>query len=466
MTIPTFEGLARNAENITSVPVQVGGTLYFTLSDHVWAIDARTGRRRSGNFYRPAPGTHAVNRGVAISGNHIFFGTADAHLISLDARTGKKVWDVTLGDVRFGQAITMAPLVIRNYVIVGSSGDGADVSGFVAAVDVGTGKPQWKWDAVPKPGQSGADTWPSGKAGEDIMAHGGGNPSMTPTYDPLNWNLLYIGTGAPRPAFAGDARLGANLYTSSIVALNADTGKIAWYFQASPHETHNWGAVETPVLFDAEVRGEHRKLLAQSSMNGYFFVLDRSTGKNVLTVPFAPMRTGPLVSMQKDNRSPRRTRSREQMEHSSRRAKTGATSWPPPSYSPDTKLFYVNAHLGSYGMFYLTSKSPVPKGLAGIAREVGRGSSALVAIDSTTGKIRWTADAGGLGGVLTTAGGLVFTSGSGKNVLALDAATGKVLWHTRVGSMANSAITYELDERQYVVTPIEDMIYAWVLPKS
>jgi acido-empty-quinoprotein group A len=465
---PTFEAaMGRRATTLTSVPLEVNGMLYLTLPDHAWAVDAHTGRLLW-HFYRPAPGTHAINRGLAMYENQIYFGTADAHVISLDARSGKKLWDKTLGDVRFGQAITMAPIVVHsqvgNHLVVGSSGDGADVPGFAVALDPETGGKewQWRWDAVPKTGQPASETWPSGKTGADIMAHGGGNPSMTPTYDP-DLNLLYFGTGGPRPAFAGDSRPGSNLYTCSIVALSADTGKMAWYFQASPHETHNWDAMETPVLFDAEFKGKARKLLAQASRNGYFFVLDRATGENLLSVPFVPINWSTGIDAKgqpipKKNAEPRADGVLVSP------GEYGATNWPPPSYNPDTKLLYVNARSGGFAMFYLTSKSTVPQGLAGIGRDVGRGTSALMAIDYATGKARWTTEAGGLGGVLSTAGGLVFTSGPANNVLALDAETGKILWHSGVGPMANSAMTYQLDGRQYIITPVQDVVYAWALP--
>lgn len=461
VAIPTGDAaLDRIAVMLTSVPLEVNGILYFTLPDHVWAVDARTGRT-IWHFYRPAPGPHVGNRGLGMYKNQLYFGTPDAHVISLDARNGKKLWDIALGDVKLGQAITMAPVVIRNQVIVGSSGDGADVPGFAVALDPENGKTQWKWEAVPKPGQPGSETWPSGKAGEDIMAHGGGNPAMAPTYDP-ELNLLYFGTGSPRPVMAGGVRSGANLYTCSIVALNPDTGKMAWYFQTSPHDTHDWGALETPVLFDAVFKGRPRKLLAQANRNGYFFLLDRATGQNLLSVTFVPITWSAGVDA-KGRPIPRRD---QDPTPDGVLVSGGATSWPPPSYSPDTGLLYVNARWGSYTMFYMTSNSSVPKGRAGVDRVAARGTGVLEAIDYQTGEVRWKSEAGGVGGVLSTAGSLVFTSGPANNVLALEADTGKVLWHARVGTMANSAITYQLDGRQYIVIPVEGTLYAWTLPQN
>jgi alcohol dehydrogenase (cytochrome c) len=467
--VPTFEAaLDRNAITLTSVPLEVAGVLYFTLPDHVWAVDAAAGRQ-VWHFYRPAPGMHAINRGVAMYRNSVYFGTSDAHVISLDARTGKKLWDIPLGEdvgfgVKFGQAITMAPLVVGNRVVVGSSGNGADVPGFAAALDAETGKLLWKWDAVPRPGQPGAETWPPGKTGEDIMGHGGGSPSMTPTFD-SELNLLYLGTGSPRPAMAGDARPGANLYTCSIVALNAETGKMVWYFQVSPHEDHNWDAAQTPVLFDADFKGRNRRLLAQASKNGYFFLLDRATGENLLSVPFVPISWSTSVNS-KGQPIPKPEAAPKPDGVLVAPGEAGATGWAPPTYNPNTKLFYTSAITASYAMFYETTLKDlaVPRGVAGVARDVARGTSELLALDYSTGRPRWTSEAGGLGGALSTAGGLVFASGPANNFLVLDAETGKVLWRAGVGVMANSAITYELDGRQYVVTPVEDTLYGWSLP--
>lgn len=457
---PTFEGLERGHAVITSVPLKVGNAVYFTIPDNVWALDAQTGRQ-IWHYYRPAPGNHAINLGVAVDKSRIFFGTADAHVVALDARNGKKIWDVSTGDVKFGEAVTMAPIVIRDHVIVGSSGEGADVPGYVIALDPETGKAQWKWNAVPRSGQPGSETWPPGKAGESIMARGGGHPSMTPTYDSVH-NLLYVGTGSPRPVFAGSVREGDNLYTSSIVALNPDSGKMAWHYQTTPHDTHGWDAVATPLLVDAEFQRRPCNLLLQANRNGRLFVLDRITGENLSSTPF--------VEMNWPNQVNDKGQSLPHKEKEPRPdgvvAPAGATDWRPPSYNPTLKLLYVTTHLRNYALFYLLNGGAAPpRERAGVERIVGSPRSTLEAIEYQTGKIRWSSEAGGLGGVLSTAGGVIFSSGPANNVVALDAETGSALWHARIGAMTNSAISYEVGGRQFVITPVGGTVYSWTLPR-
>ena len=270
------------SSTLKSTPLEVNGILYLAAPDQVWAIDAHSGRS-IWHYNRPSEGDHIGQRGVAMYKDRLYFGTPDAHLICLNARDGKPIWDVQIADVKFGYYLSVAPLVVKDSVIVGTSGDRADIPHFLEAIDPENGKVIWRWNSVPKPGQTGSETWPD----PESMAHGGGPTWMTGTYDP-SLNLIYWGTGNPHPVLAGVGRLGANLFTCSIVALNADNGKLVWYFQPSPHDTHDWDAVETPVLFDAEFRGKPRKLLAQASRNGYYFLLDRITGENLVSAPFVP----------------------------------------------------------------------------------------------------------------------------------------------------------------------------------
>src|SRR6202522_1940422 len=266
--------------SVKSTPLEVNGVLYFSVPDHVWAIDATTGRQ-VWHFSRPSQGDHLGSRGVGMYKDRLFFGTSDAHVVCLDARTGKQLWDTVVADVSVGYYVSAAPLVVGDQVIVGTSGDSADVPHFLLSLDPATGKVNWRWNAVPKPGEPGSETWPDA----DSMDHGGGSIWGAPTYDP-ELNLIYLGTGNPHPILAGGVRKGDDLFTCSIVAIHADTGKLAWYFQPSPHDTHDWDAIETPVLVDGDFRGAKRKMLLQASCNGYFFVLDRESGKNLLTAPF------------------------------------------------------------------------------------------------------------------------------------------------------------------------------------
>ncbi len=301
-----------NSQAIKSTPLEVNGILYFTVPENVWALDARTGRLVWHFHYRSDGGDHIGHRGVGMWGNWLFFETPDAHLISLDAKDGRVRWNIELADVKLGYFATMSPLIVGNHVIAGVSGDATDIPGFLESVDPETGKQQWRWYTEPKPGEPGSETWP--KNG-DAITHGGGMTWMTGTYDPA-LNLLYWGTGNPNPVLAGDARPGDNLYTCSIVALNPDTGKLAWYFQPSPHDTHDWDAVQTPVLFDADFHGKPRKLLAQASRNGYFFVLDRTNGDHLLTAPFNESNWASGI----DGRVPRPSRSK-------RKSRTPMDGW-------------------------------------------------------------------------------------------------------------------------------------------
>jgi len=446
---------------IKSTPLEVNGILYFTSPDHVWAVDARFGKE-IWHYYRHSEGDHIGNRGVGMYKDWLFFCTPDAHLVSLNAKDGSVRWIVELADPKLGYFSTMSPLVIRDHVLVGVSGDVTDIRGFLESVDPETGKIQWRWYTTPAPGEPGSETWPKDS---DSILHGGGMPWMTGTYDP-ELNLTYWGIGNPNPVLAGAGRLGHNLYTCSIVALNPDTGKLSWYFQPSPHDLHDWDAVQTPVLIDADFHGKPRKLLAQASRNSFFFVLDRATGEHLLTAPYidqtwasgidangipiakpdvAPTPDGALVEPGSD----------------------GGTNWMAPSFSPDSGLFYVNARR-IFSIFYRTTDGKA-EGWSGRDRILYTNST-FRAIDYQTGKIVWNHEAGegtSLAGILTTAGHVLFTQDNSQNLLALDPGTGKTLWHLNVGGdLVSSPMTYQLDGRQYLLVPIEDTVYAFALPKK
>jgi alcohol dehydrogenase (cytochrome c) len=446
---------------LKSTPLLANGVLYFSVPDHVWAVDALTGREIWHYRYQSTAGSLIGNRGVGMYEDRLYFETPDAHLVCLDARTGKSLWVAQLADYRLGYWSTMAPLVVHNHVIVGISGDTQNLRGFIDSFDPITGKLQWRWNAIPNPGEPGADTWP---ANSDAIAQGGGNTWMTGTYDP-ELNLLYWGTANPTPVLDGHTRPGANLYTCTIVAVNPDTGKLVWHFQVSPHDVHDFDAVETPVLVDGDFKGHH-KLLIQASRNGYFFVLDRTNGKNLLTVPF--VRTDWATGINKEGQpvgnpardpTPAGTLVEPDME--------GGTSWMSPSYDPGTGLFYVNSRR-SFALYFI-HKIHHPEGFAGNAFSVWSHSK-LKAIDYHTGKVRWEHDLGpgkSYAGVLTTGGGLVFTADSSGNMMALDARTGKTLWHAYGGSrISSSPMTYELDGRQYVLFGAQGVLYAWALPEA
>jgi len=449
-----------NSVAIKSTPLEVQGILYFTVPEHVWAVDARTGRRIWHYQYTSDGGDRIGNRGLGMYGNWLFFETPDGFLVSLNAKDGKERWKVELADVKLGYFATMAPLVIGNHVIAGVSGDVTDIPGYLDALDPETGKLQWRWYTAPKPGEPGSETWPENS---DAITHGGGMTWMTGTYDP-ELNLLYWGTGNPNPVLAGEGRTGDNLYTCSIVALNPDTGKLVWHFQPSPHDVHDWDAVQTPVLFDGEFGGRKRKLVAQASRNGYFFVLDRVTGEHLLTTPF--VETNWAKGIDSSGRPIRDTRKDPQPDGSLvSPGSDGATNWMSPTFDPETGLFYVSARR-LYSVFYRTAEGK-PEGWGGRDHNLWA-ESVIQAIDYQTGKIRWSHDIGpgqGIAGLLSTAGKLLFTGDNSGNLLALDPATGRSLWHVNVGQMLASPMTYELDGRQYLLFAIQDILYAFALPK-
>jgi acido-empty-quinoprotein group A len=446
---------------IKATALEVNKILYFTVPDNVWAIDARYGRL-IWHYERKSEGGHIGHRGVAMYKDSLYFTTPDAHLICLDAKDGKAKWDIVLADSKLEYFATMSPLVIRDHVIVGVSGDSTDIRGVLTSVDPETGAVQWRWYTEPDPGQPGSETWP--KDGE-AMLHGGGMTWMTGTYDPA-LNLLYWGTGNPNPVLVGDDRPGDNLYTCSIVALNPETGKLVWAFQPSPHDVHDWDAVQTPVLFDAELKGKPRKLLAQASRNGFFFVLDRTTGEHLVTSEFIEQtwasgvdHGGRPIAKPSANPSPDGALVAP--------GSDGATNWMAPSFDPQTNLFYVMARR-IYSIFYRTADGKA-EGWGGRDKNLYMDST-LRALDYKTGKVVWNHELGrgeDVAGILTTAGKLLFTADTSGNLLALDPATGKTLWHLNVGDrVVASPMTYQIDGRQYLLVPVHDTMYAFALPEA
>jgi alcohol dehydrogenase (cytochrome c) len=390
-------------------------------------------------------------------GDWLYFETSDCNLVSLNVKDGKERWRKPIADPKLEYFCTMPPLVIGNHIVAGVGGDSLDNLGFLQSLDPETGALQWQWNVEPKPGEPGSESWPDAES----MAHGGGMTWITGTYDP-ELNLLYWGTGNPNPVHAGAGRKGDNLWTCSIVALNPDTGKMAWYYQVSPHDTHDWDAVQTPVLFDGEFQGKKRKLIAQASRNGYFFLLDRTNGEHLLTEPFINVNWSlGLNAKGQPIPDPKKEPSRDGTLVAP--SSNGATNWFAPTYSPETGLFYVTASQ-NYSVFYLTAEGKA-EGFAG-RDDFLTFSGTVEALDYQTGKIRWSHDIGGMGaGLLSTAGGLVFAGDSSKHVLALDAHDGRTLWHASMsGNQMNGAITYELDGKQYVVVGGGDSLNAYALP--
>jgi len=441
---------------IKSTPIAVNGVLYFTMPDNVWAVDARTGREIWHYKYPPNEGGHIGQRGVAMLGDWIYFETPDCNLVSLSAKDGKERWRKQIADAKLEYFCTMSPLVVDNHIITGVGGDSLDNPGYLESHDPETGEMQWHWNTEPGSGEPGFESWPDAEA----RAHGGGMTWMTGTYDP-ELRLIYWGIGNPNPVHAGEGRKGDNLWTCSIVALQVDTGKMAWGYQVSPHDTHDWDATQTPILFDGEFKGKPRKLIAQASRNGFFFLLDRSTGEHLLTRPF--INTNWSLGINPKGQpipNPKKEPARNGVLVSP--SSNGASNWFAPSYNPATGLFYVVASQ-SYSVFYLTAEGKA-EGFAG-RDDFLNYPGTVKAIDYKTGEIRWTHDIGGMGpGLLTTAGNLLFTGDNSGHLLAMDSTTGKTLWHTTIGpNQTNGAITYELDGKQYIVVGAGDSLFAFTL---
>ncbi|HYM26404.1 MAG TPA: acido-empty-quinoprotein group A [Vicinamibacterales bacterium] len=454
--------------SIKSTPLLANGILYFSAPDHVWAVDARTGREVWHYAWKTRGGDHIGNRGVGIYGSWLYFLTPDNYFVSLELATGKERWHHEIANLRREYFSTNAPIVIGKHVIIGVGGDALDLPGYLESRDPESGGLVWRWNSTPKPGDPGSETWPD----EYSMSHGGGMPWIPGTYDP-ELNLYYFGTGNANPVLTGQNRAGDNLYTCTIVALNPDTGKMVWYYQATPHDTHDWDAAQTPVLIDGVIDGRPRKLLAQANRNGYFFLLDRTNGQHILTSKHTDSanwtreinaKGQPIGNPGKEATIPGTLVSPNT---------SGATNWPPPSFSPDTGLFYVGV-TQTFSLLYLTDTDAHPQGWAAAERNIANVGSALLAIDYKTGKVRWShplavgpnGSIGGAMGLLSTGGGVLFGNDGGGDFVAYDAASGTSLWHAGLGAnTTNGPQTYLLDGRQYVVVGAGDALYAFALQR-
>jgi alcohol dehydrogenase (cytochrome c) len=441
----------------------VDGTLYLTSPDNAWAIDARDGRELWHYFWKTRGGTHIATRGFGMTGNYLYMETPDNYLVSLDAKTGKERWHKVISDFNQQYFSTMAPIVVDNHVIAGTGND-LDMPGFLQSFDAETGALQWKLYTVPmNQGDPGLDTWPS----LDAARHGGAQPWLPGAYDPET-RLYIFGTGNPTPAYTLGRGEGDNLFTGSLVAVNVDTGKMAWYYQTAPHDMHDWDSAQTPVLVDARINGRIRKLAMTAARNGYFFVVDRVTGEHILTSKYGSS-TNWVKEIDAQGR-PRRNPEKDPSVGGSIVSPSagGTVNWEPPAFSPDTGLFYVSEN-NTYSIFYLLDTDPRGSmGLGGkLEARAGSGGSFLTAIDYKTGKAAWRhkyeGGAGGGGGVLATAGKLVFAGDGGGSIVAHDALTGKPLWHSRVGDVTNPPQTYMLDGRQYLLVASGDTLFAFVM---
>ena len=444
---------------IKGTPLQVNGVLYFTVPDHVWAVDARTGRELWHYQWQTTGGNHLGNRGAAIYGDWLYFETPDCFLVSLNVKDGTERWHRPICDIDRFYYASVAPVVLGDRLIVGVSGDDFDIPGYIQSHDLETGQLQWRWYTVPQTASDpGVETWPS----LDAARHGGGMTWTPITYDP-DLNYIYVPTGNPQPVIAHRNRPGDNLFTGSVVAVNAATGKMVWYFQTSPHDTHDWDSTQTAVLIDDAVDGKPRKLIAQAARNGHYFLLDRATGKSIVSAEYVKTNWAKGYA---ENGQPIPDEAKMPQVDGALVSPSagGGTNLQSPTFSPLTGLFYVSA-ARTFSIFYLYDPSDNPMGWGG-SDQGGWSESMLQAIDYKTGKVRWTHQWEGnvRTGLVSTAGNLIFAGGPSNDIVALDATNGRALWHAILNStITNAPITYELDGRQYVVAAAGDTMWAFVL---
>ncbi len=441
-----------DATRLQTVPIVVDGVMYVTQPNEVYAIDARSGRQ-IWEYHRVPARQKGPNRGVAVWQDKVYFTTPDAHLIALHAATGNVVWEAKIAEASDGYWSPAAPLIVKGKVLAGIAPGDHGLNGFLDAYDATTGERLWRFNSIPKPGEPGSETW----AG-DSWKSAGGNTWLTGSYDP-ELNLLYWGIGNPAPDFNGDVRRGDNLYTECVVALDLDTGKLKWYFQFTPHDTMDWDAVEIPILVDALYQGKMRKLMAHADRNGFYYLLDRVTGKFLHGAPFVK-KLNWASGLTPEGRPIRIPGIEPTLKGTVVcPAATGAANWQSPAYSPATGMFYVVAQEGC-GFANKSTETFRPGGFQYRATgDVNMKDDSwkvyVRALDLTTGKLRWESERIGStgfgGGLLSTAGGLLFSGELNGQFVALEAATGKALWHFYTGQpITSQPITYSINGKQFV----------------
>ena len=460
----------RNTNNLQVTPIVSEGVMYVTSANECYALDAGSGReiwhyqrQRTKGLVGNAAG--GVNRGASVAGERLFMVTDHAHLIALNKHTGALLWETEMADWHQNYNATGAPLPVGNLVVTGTSGGDEGVRGFVAAFDQATGKEVWRWWTTPKRGEPGSETW-QGKG----IEHPSGTTWMTGTYDP-SLDTIYWTVGNPGPDLYGDDRLGDNLYTDSLVALDAKTGAKKWHFQFTPHDVWDYDAEETPALVDANWQGQPRKLVVQANRNGFFYVLDRTNGKFLFGTQYVKNVT--WATGLDANGRPLRVPNMEPTLDGKRVCPSldGASNWYSTSFNPITNLYYVQTN-DKCGIFTkVPAEWEAGKGFMGgsFAPAPEPAQRLLRAIDITTGKAVWSLPQTGAvnswGGVLSTAGGVVIFGEDSGALMAADAATGKALWSFQTSALWKaSPMTYVFDNKQYVAVAAGPTIIAFGLP--
>ncbi len=452
--------------NFEATPIVLNGVLYVTgANSNAWALDAKTGktlwayRRTLPQGMKVCCGP--VNRGFAIHKDRLFMTTLDAHLIALDMKTGKVIWDVEQADFKLGYAGTVAPLVVNDKLIVGMAGGEYANRGFLDAYDPADGKRLWRTWTVPAVGEPGAETWPA-----SMIERGGAPTWVTGTYDP-QLNTMYWGTGNPNPDWDGDSRPGDNLYAASLLAIDPDTGKMKWYFQYTPHDTHDWDSNQVPVLADLRINGQVRKVIMHANRNGFFYVLDRTTGKFIFGKPYMKLDwasgltpEGKPIKLPNHDPTPDGTTSCPDW--------YGGTNFNSPSFDPARSLFFLSVRetCARYISRPTPNATPGTWALGGTVVPTPERYGALRAIDPATGTVKWEVkyDLPGWAGVTSTAGGVVFSADHQGTFMAVDSATGKVLYTYQTGGATFAPpTTYLHDGKQYVVMPSGGTMTAFAL---
>jgi len=438
-----------------NAPIIVDGVMYTSGWDGwVWALDAKTGQLLW-QYKHAIPFDTSlccgnVNRGVAVGNGKVYVCTLNAHVLALDATTGALVWDVTSGDVRAGESLTIAPLLVKDRVVVGSSGGEFGVRGHLDAYDMETGERVWRCYTVPKPGEPGSETWP---AESEAWARGGGNCWITGTFDP-DTNLLYWGTGNPAPDFDGEVRPGDNLHTDSVIAVDADTGEIRWHYQCTPHDLWDYDSNMECILFEQD----GRKLLAHFDKNGYCFVLDRTNGERVRIFPFVDRITWGEITPD-GQVTPRIYPDKEGEEVHFYPGPAGAKEWTHAAYSQKTGLLYVPVQDtgATVARRRREFKESIPYWGAAVVVDAEDMAGSVSAFDPSTGQEvwRWRNDLPMCASVLATGGDLVFAGTPAGQFVALDARSGDLLWQFNCGSGHHSSpSTYSVDGKQYLAVPV------------